>query len=77
MHSGSQGSTEANAWEAVFLLLIREQSDALCFVCHGNNVLVVHHEASRGVAAQVDVDKEVVVASTKQTYGCETHRRLM
>lgn len=53
----------------MFLLLIWKQGDALGFACHGNNVLVVHHEASRGVAAQVDVDEEVIVACTKQTCG--------
>lgn len=71
MHPGSQGGAKANAWQAVFLLLIWKQGDALGFVRHGDDVLIVHHEASRGVAAQVDVDEEVVVASTKQT--CEYH----
>ncbi len=68
MHSGSEGGAEANAWQAMFLLLIRKQRDALGFICHGDNVLVVHHEASCGVAAQVNVNEEVVVANTKQTY---------
>lgn len=67
MHPGSEGGAKANAWQAVFLLLIWKQGDALGFICHGDNVLIVHHEASRGVAAQVDVNEEVVVARTKQS----------
>lgn len=69
MHSGSQRGAESNAWQAMFLLFIWEQSDALCVIRHGNNVLIVHHEASCSIAAQVDVDEEVIVASTKKT--CE------
>lgn len=68
MHSGSQGGAEADAWQAVFLPLIGEQGDALGLVRHGNNVLAVHHKASCGVAAQVDVNEEVVVARTEQTW---------
>lgn len=51
----------------MFLLLIGKESDAFGFLCHRDDVLVVHHEASCSIAAQVDVDKEVVVAGTKQT----------
>ena len=75
MHPGSQGGAEADAWQAMFLLLVWKQGDALGLVCHGNNVLIVHHEASRGVAAQVDVDEEVVVARAEQTCGWQQTER--
>lgn len=74
MHSGSQRSAEADAWQAMFLLLIWKERDTLGFICHGNNVLIVHHETSRSVAAQVDVDEEVVIACTKQTCERQTER---
>lgn len=61
----------------MFLFLIRKKGDAFGFPGHRNDVLIVHHEASCGVAAQVDVDEEVVVARTKQTCGLETHRNIV
>lgn len=67
VHPGSQRGAEADSWESVFLLLIREQSDAFRFIRHGHNVLFVHHEASCGVAAQVNVNEEVIVTRAKQT----------
>lgn len=68
VHSGSQGCAQANARQAVFLGLIRKQSDAHGFLRHGNNILIVHHEASCGVAIQVDVDQQVVEACPQQTF---------
>lgn len=76
LHPGSEWGAEADAWQAVFLLLIWKQGDALGFIRHGDNVLIVHHEASRGVAAQVDVDEQVVVTGTKQTCEWDTDRLL-
>lgn len=62
-----EGGTEADPWEAMLFVLIREEGDAFGLVRHGHNELVVHHKPGSGVGAKVDVNQQVIVAGTQQT----------
>ena len=66
LHPRPEGGAEADAWEPVLFLLIREEGDALRLLGHGDDELVVHHEPGGGVGAEVDVNQQVVVAGAQQ-----------
>lgn len=65
-HPRPEGGAKAYAWEAMFLILIREEGDALCLLCHRDDEFVVHHEPGGGIGAEVDVNQQVIVASSQQ-----------
>lgn len=66
LHPRPEGGAEANAWETMFLVLIGEEGDALCLLCHRDNELIVHHEPGSGIGAEVYVNQQVIIASTQQ-----------
>lgn len=66
LHPRPERRAEADARETVFLVLIGEEGDALRLLCHRDNELIVHHEPGGGIGAEVDVDEQVIVASTQQ-----------